>query len=34
MDALRDALQDLEQELDGAKRDMTELVDDRKSVSG
>lgn len=34
VEALRDALQELERELEEAKRDMTELVDDRQSVSG
>ena len=34
VEALRDALQELEHELEEAKRDMTELVDDRQSVSG
>ena len=34
VEALRDALQELERELEEAKRDMSELVDDRQSVSG
>ena len=34
VEALRDALQELERELEEAKKDMTELVDDRQSVSG